>query len=257
MTMDEVAEREARQSREKAFWDQHYHADMYAGWTEKPYEEWRQALITRRGPAAWLGPIQGKRILLCGVGPEAVVFARGGADVYGFDISTSQIQAVDKLARRVGVRDRMQLDVMPFEHLTYADHFFDLAFGIAILHHVDLEVGSRELARVLKPKGRAAFIEPLAMNPMLQFARKHLPYPGKNRTADEEPLRFRDIDVFGRAFAVAYHTEVSLLGMLRRRVVKSERVINWLDRADARLLQAAPVLGRLCSQTWIALETAA
>jgi SAM-dependent methyltransferase len=253
MTTDSLAEIEARQNREKAFWDQSYSAERYAGWKEPPYEVWR-SVFTRRGPMEWLGPIQGKSILLCSVSSEAIVFARAGAEVYGFDISERQIQAVDVLARRLGVRDRMELDVMPFEHLTYPDEFFDLAFGIAILHHIDLETGGRELARVLKPGGRAAFIEPLGMNPVLQFAREHLPYPRKNRTPDERPLTFQDIEVFGRAFPVARHTEMSLFGMLRRGIVTNPRMVGWLDHADEVLLRRFPALRRLCSQTWVGLE---
>lgn len=253
MTRDKLAEREARQSREKAFWDHHYSADMYAGWREEPYDLWRTG-TTRRGSMEWLGPVQGKRVLLCAVGPEAVIFARAGAEVSGFDISDSQIRAVDVLARRLGVRDRMQLDVTPFERLPYSDGFFDLAFGIAILHHVDLDAGSHELARVLKLGGRAAFIEPLNMNPALRFARQYLPYPKKKRTKDEQPLTFRDIEVFGRVFERAQHTEISLLGMLRRRVVTNQRVLVWLDRTDEAVLRTIPAARRLCSQTWIGLE---
>jgi hypothetical protein len=36
-------------------------------------------------PLNFLGPIGGKRILMWGVGAEAVGFALAGADVYGFD----------------------------------------------------------------------------------------------------------------------------------------------------------------------------
>jgi SAM-dependent methyltransferase len=255
MTSNNLAELEARQSREKSFWDHYYSAERYAGWREPPYEVWR-TVATRRGSMEWLGPIQGKRILLCSVSSEAIVFARAGAEVYGFDISERQIQAVEVLARRLGVQDRIKLDVMPFEHLSYPDDFFDLAFGIAILHHIDLETGGRELARVLKPGGRAAFIEPLGMNPALQFARLYLPYPRKNRTPDERPLTFRDIEVFGRAFAVARHTEMSLFGMLRRGIVTNKRVVEWLDRTDGALLRIFPALRRLCSQTWVGLEKA-
>lgn len=256
MTGDNLAEVQARQSREKAFWDHHYSANMYAGWKEEPYDRWSTGLTSRRMSAEWLGPIKEKRLLLCAVGAEAIIYARAGAEVYGFDISDSQIQAVDVLARRLGLRDRIQLDVSPFEHLPYSDDFFDLAFGIAILHHVDLKTGSAELARVLKPGGRAAFIEPLGMNPVLQFARRHVPYPMKKRTVDEQPLTFRDIEVFGAAFAQARHVEMSLLGMLRRRVVTNNRMIDWMERTDETLLRAVPGLRRLCSQTWVGLEKA-
>ena len=60
-------------------------------------------------PIDFLGPIVGKRILLCGVGVEAVGFAMAGADVYGFDPLVTQVQAVKDLARGRGLRDRTHL----------------------------------------------------------------------------------------------------------------------------------------------------
>jgi SAM-dependent methyltransferase len=242
-----------RIAREKQFWDQHHTAEMYAKWIEVPYSSWR-TLACRRGPTAFLGPIEGKRVLLCGVGAEAIVFARAGAEVYGFDVSDKQIEAVNVLARRTGLENKIQVQAMPFEELDYPDEFFDLAYGNAILHHIDLVSGSQELLRVLKPGGKAVFIEPLGTNPLLNFARRYLPYRSKNRTVDERPLNFRDIEVFTRPFTRAKHTEVTLFGMLRRRVVNNRGVVAWLEAIDAAILPAFPVLGRFCAQTWIGIE---
>jgi len=48
-----------------------------------------------------------------------------------------------------------------------------------ILHHLDLTVAARELRRVLRPGGVAVFCEPWGGNPLLNFARRRLPYAGK------------------------------------------------------------------------------
>ena len=109
-------------------------------------------------PLHFLGPIGGKRILVCGVGAEAVGFAMAGAEVYGFDASVGQVQAVKDLARRLGLRDRIHLQPMTAEQLAYPDDFFDLVFGKTIAKDSELEIGIRELARVMKRGGRAAFI---------------------------------------------------------------------------------------------------
>ena len=85
------------------------------------------------------------------------------------------------------------VSAQPFEALSYPDSFFDLAFGDAILHHVELDQAGAELRRVLRSGGRASFIEPLGMNPFLEFARRYLPYRDKGRTEDEIPLRYSDI----------------------------------------------------------------
>jgi SAM-dependent methyltransferase len=244
----------ARQAREKAFWDRFYSRDMYANWQEKPFEVWQSALSTRKGPLTFLGPVAGRRLLLCGVGQEAVVFARAGAEVYGFDISCTQIEAVQALARRAGLSHQIHVQAMPFEALTYQDEFFDLAYGAAILHHIDIAAGSVELARVLRPGGRAAFVEPLATNPLLRFARCCLPYREKHRTPDERPLTYQDIEVFSRNFAMGRREEMVLFAMLQRRIVTQRRVIQWLECVDRILLEKIPMVRSLCAQVWLGVQ---
>jgi ubiquinone/menaquinone biosynthesis C-methylase UbiE len=111
-------------------------------------------------PLNFLGPIAGKRILVCGVGAEAVGFALAGADVYGFDASTTQVEAVKDLARQMGLRDRTHLQTSDMQQLAYPDDFFDLVFGKTLRDNGDLESGTKELARVMKRGGRAAFMVP-------------------------------------------------------------------------------------------------
>lgn len=245
-----------RQRREKEFWDKHAAVDMHADWKEKPYESWRSVRPIRQTAMDWLGPIEGKKILMCGVGSEAAVFARAGAAVYGFDISETQILAVEALAKRLNLQDRIKVKAMPFEKLEYPEAYFDGVFGHAILHHIDLAKGAAELNRVLKPGGRATFIEPLGMNPLLQFARRHLPYRGKGRTEDEQPLTYRDIESFIRHFADARYQEFSLLSMVRRRVTKSRMIVGFLQRCDQVLLKRFPALRPLCREVWVGVGTA-
>ncbi|HEX6433019.1 MAG TPA: methyltransferase domain-containing protein, partial [Gemmatimonadales bacterium] len=106
----------------------------------------------------FMGPVVGSRILVCGVGVEAVGFAMAGADVYGFDPRVDQVQAVKDLARSLGLRDRIHLQPMAVEQLAYPDEFFDLTLGKRIPEGCDVAALIKELARVLKPTGRAAFM---------------------------------------------------------------------------------------------------
>jgi SAM-dependent methyltransferase len=245
-----------RQKREKEFWDQHAAVDMHADWKEKSYESWRTIRPIRQTAMDWIGPIDGRKILMCGVGAEAAVFAQAGAYVYGFDISETQILAVEALARRLGLEDRIEVKAMPFEDLQYPDSYFDAVFGHAILHHIDLAQGAAELNRVMKPGTRATFIEPLGMNPLLQFARRHLPYRGKGRTEDEQPLTYRDIESFIKHFPESRYQEFSFLSMIRRRVTKSRMIIDFLQRRDRVLLERFPSLRRLCREVWVGVGTA-
>ena len=50
---------------------------------------------------------------------------------------------------------------MPAESLIYDNDIFDFVLGVSILHHTDVTLVEREIARVLKPGGRALFIEPM------------------------------------------------------------------------------------------------
>jgi len=111
-------------------------------------------------PLSFLGPLGGKRILICGIGVESVAFTLAGADVYGFGGSLSQVEAVKDLARGLALRDRIHLQTGTMYQLAYPDRFFDLAFGKTVPENADLESGVRELGRVLKPGGRAAFVLP-------------------------------------------------------------------------------------------------
>jgi SAM-dependent methyltransferase len=111
-----------------------------------------------QSPLTFLGPVRGKRILVCEVGAEVLGFAMAGADVYGFAASDTQVQVIKDLARSLGLRDQTHLQTMALDQLAYPDDFFDLLFGKSPAEHGNLECGARELARVLKRGGRAAFI---------------------------------------------------------------------------------------------------
>jgi len=141
-----------------------------------------------------LGDVAGKRILDygCGHGMAAVVLARRGAIVTGIDLSPGYIAE----ARRRATANEVVIDFQTAdaEHLPFADGTFDAIWGCAILHHLDLRRAGTDLRRVLKPEGVAVFCEPWGGNPLIEFARRYLPYPGKHRTPDERPLHPADLD---------------------------------------------------------------
>ena len=243
-----------RQQREREFWNKASSVQVYENWREQSYESWKSYRPLQTAALDFLGPVEGKRLLLCGIGSEAAIFARAGAQVYGFDISETTIAAVEDLAKRLDLTDSIMVSAQPFEALSYPDSFFDLAFGDAILHHVELDQAGAELRRVLRSGGRASFIEPLGMNPFLEFARRYLPYRDKGRTEDEIPLRYSDIRKLTDHFEIAMWREFSLFAMLRRRIITNRRIIGWLERLDQKVLKIAPYLRCLCAAIWIGVE---
>src|SRR3954467_3576223 len=100
-------------------------------------------------PLNYLGPLRDQKLLVCGVGAEALGFAWGGADVYGFDSSPDQVQGLKDLARQLGLRDRTHFQPMLVQQLAYPDDYFDLVFAQSSLK------GSLERALRKVPRGGA------------------------------------------------------------------------------------------------------
>jgi SAM-dependent methyltransferase len=194
---------------------------------------------------AKLGRLHGRDILDfgCGHGMAAVVLARGGARVTAFDLSAGYVAEARRRAHanRVDIRF-VQADG---EHLPFADARFDGIWGNAILHHLDLAATGRQLRRVLRPGGVAVFCEPWGENPVLNLARARLPYPGKQRTPDEQPLRRADLDVLRGIFPTLEVEGFQLLSMARR-VLRPGRLTAGLDWCDDLLLRRVPVLTNFC-----------
>jgi SAM-dependent methyltransferase len=203
---------------------------------------------------AALGELRGKAALDygCGHGMAAVAMARAGARVTAFDLSPGYVSEAKARAAANGVA--IECLTADGEELPFADASFDAVWGNAILHHLDLAKAGRELRRVLKPGGVAVFCEPWGGNPMLGFARRALPYPGKHRTPDEQPLTRRDLCPLRELFPSVEVRGFQLLGMVRR-VWRNPRLLNALDAADARLLRAVPALGNWCRYVVIVLRT--
>ena len=61
--------------------------------------------------------------------------------------------------------------LMDANNLSFEDESFDIVFGGAILHHLDIEKTIGHIHRVLKPGGKIIFLEPLNMNPLYKVYR--------------------------------------------------------------------------------------
>jgi SAM-dependent methyltransferase len=186
----------------------------------------------------------------------AVVLARAGAAVTAFDLSPGYVAEARERMRANGVV--VECVVADGEDLPFPDAAFDAVWGNAILHHLDLDRAGRELIRVLKPGGVAVFCEPWGGNPALAFARRFLPYPGKDRTPDERPLTRGDLAPLRAIFPTVEVEGYQFLGMLRRawraegrNSPKSSR----LDAADRWLLRRCPALGNWCRYVVVTLHT--
>jgi SAM-dependent methyltransferase len=145
-----------------------------------------------------LGDIKGLSLLDlgCGLGEGAVHFAQLGANVTASDLSPGMLEVTSKVAEihncsvKTLVASATDLSNVP-------DASFDIVYGANMLHHVDIEACIREVHRVLKPGGRAAFWDPVAYNPVINVYRK---MATAVRTEDEHPLKKNDFDVMNELF---------------------------------------------------------
>lgn len=194
---------------------------------------------------AELEPLRGRSLLDfgCGHGMASVVLARRGAKVTAFDLSSGYLQeAHHRAAANHATVAFVQADGA---RLPFGDASFDRIWGNAALHHLDIDLAGVELRRVLRPHGVAVFCEPWGGNWLLNCARRHLPYPGKQRTADERPLNADDLSRLRRVFPTLRIQGVQLLSMARR-LWRNGRLPTTLDWCDHMLLDRVPVLQRFC-----------
>lgn len=132
----------------------------------------------------------------CAYGDNAMRLAAKARSATGIDISDVAIERGRAWARQKGLAN-VRLEAMNAEAMTFPDNSFDLVFGSGIIHHLDIGLAFGEIARVLRPGGRAVFVEPLGLNPLIEIYRRLTPGA---RTPDEHPLLRRDFRNFDAAF---------------------------------------------------------
>jgi len=202
-----------------------------------------------------MGDLRGKRVLDYGTGDgmSATVLARQGGDVFAFDIAFGNLALSSRRARANGVGGGVHFQEMAGEALGYRDGSFDVIYGNAILHHVDLNLAGREIARVLRADGVAVFSEPWGGNPVLEFVRKKLPYRDKDRTPDEKPIRHEELEILRRHFPFIELRGYQLFSMIRRQF-RWPPLISFLEVADRALLWVFPGLQHYCRYAVIVLR---
>ena len=94
----------------------------------------------------------------CGTGRHAVPLATLGYDVHAFDISSSGVDLLDRLANTAHLGEGQIKAIIAdmFEPFPYQDKFFDSVIAIAVIYHgtlYNVAKTIKEIARVLKPGG--------------------------------------------------------------------------------------------------------
>jgi SAM-dependent methyltransferase len=203
------------------------------------------------------GILDNKRLLYYGSGVNfkpVIRFVSQGATVYMIDISAKFIEFLINRVNDLGLEERVFPMVMDCESLEFKEGEFDAVYGRAILHHLNLSKGLQEIWRVLKQNGIAVFIEPLGMNPLINFYR--IMTPGR-RTPYEKPIDRQALRIISDArFSNFRHSEFTLLcnlGIFLNSVLKISKrpdvSYRWLKRLDDLVLTKFPFLRRFCWNT--------
>jgi SAM-dependent methyltransferase len=217
--------------------------------------------------------LRGKRVLICscGSGEEPVRAARAGAaEVHAFDISEVAVQKARALAEFNGVTVHAQ--VMDFHALEYPAGFFDVIYGLAILHHVDCDRVGREIHRCLKPGGVAYFAENSDRNPLLRRARRlFFGEPGevqrrrflffrRHGTDDEYPLTDAEIEAVAAPFGGEYRLTFPRFVFFELLAIhgwRNDGFYRLMQRLDRALLRGLPQLAPYSFVQEVWLEKAA
>jgi ubiquinone/menaquinone biosynthesis C-methylase UbiE len=198
---------------------------------------------------------RGKKVLEygCGAGSYAFALAKHDSEVTGIDISDMAINLARARAQREEI-GKIAFLVMNAEAMQFADNSFDIVCGTAILHHLHLDRALKDLARILKPEGKAIFMEPMGHNPAINTFRRLTPHL---RMADEHPLTVRDLALTRQYF---HHVDCtffhlfSLLAVPFRNCRIFSSLLRTLDNIDRTLFRRIPVLQKLAWQVVIILE---
>jgi ubiquinone/menaquinone biosynthesis C-methylase UbiE len=216
----------------------------------KPGEDFyafNRSSATHVGVNEFLGDLSDKHVLEygCGLGQMSSLLAKNCAKVTSFDISINSVEVTRKRGKLNNVDEKIELIVSAGENLAFASESFDVIFGKAILHHLNVGLGWQDLYRMLKPGGKAVFIEPMGMNPILNFARDHLPYISKNPRGADSPLIYEEIHAWGKGFREFRYQEIQLFSMMERVLGRHFR-LKALRKLDAFLLRHFPFLRKYC-----------
>ncbi|MDD3875963.1 MAG: class I SAM-dependent methyltransferase [Bacteroidales bacterium] len=186
---------------------------------------------------------EGKKVLEfgCGPGSHSLILAKKAKEVSSIDISDFAIQKAKSEAEKRGLYN-LGFFEMNAEELKFSDSYFDMIYGNAIIHHLDLEKAFIEINRVLKSGGKAFFYEPLGHNFFINFYRILTP---KMRTVDEHPLLIADLKLIRKHFKnveIEYFHFFTLLSVPFRNFKFFKNLLNFLFLMDKIFFLVLPFM---------------
>ena len=205
-----------------------------------------------------LGPLENRTVvdLGCGDGLNTVILGALGARTISVDISDESLRLTAERARVNKVDSNLTLVHSDAAGIPIEDQTVDLVLCAAILHHVDAVMTARQIHRILKPGGKAVFLEPMIGPALLSHLKGYLP-KSAGVTDDEQPLTREQVMAVSRSVGVHGRSRDFGLTMrlLSRAGVSSWFAIKTLHRVDAWVLNHFPFTRPLASPfVWEAIK---
>ena len=194
-----------------------------------------------------LGDVTGKTVLDygCGTGDNTVLLVKRGAKkIISLDISQDLIEVAEKRLEVNNVSaEKVDFTVGSAHDIPLPDESVDVVFGMAILHHLDLKLSSKEVFRVLKKGGRAIFQEPVRNSKMMWFIRGLIPYQAPDVSPFERPLTDTELKEYGKNFATFEKKAFSLPTLnLAQMLPVIKKYWKQMYRLDHTVLKTIPPL---------------
>ena len=206
-----------------------------------------------------MGDLRDKKVLEigCGDGRNILKFNKSGAIYAGIDISGMRIAKARKVIIDNNLEGRANAFKMNAEKIDFLNGSFDVIYGEAIIHHLDINTSMIEIKRLLKENGIAIFLEPRGDNPIINRFRKKTP---SIRTIDEHPLVLDDYKLMKRYFNLEEKNYFlfSLISLVFKKYIKSEFMYKLcrivFDPIDSLILTWVPFTRKYAWYTLIKLS---
>lgn len=200
-----------------------------------------------------MGDLDGKKVLELGTGTggTATLLAKRGASVIGIDLLPFRLAEARARAAEHNVAEAVNFTLMDATHLAFPDNTFDFIISKSVLVFTEHTRTAKECYRVLKPGGKAIFMENMRHHPAVWLYRKiFLKYSGELRY-----FSVRDIETVGAEFERSEHREFHLTAvsaLFWQKCISIPLFYRWTLRTlkviDASFLKCLPFLRRFC---WI------
>lgn len=145
-------------------------------------------------------------------------------------INISQVELNKGIEQAKNLPFETEFLLMDANKLTFPDNHFDIVYGGAILHHLDIEQSVGHIHRVLKPGGKILFLEPLNMNPLYKLYRN---FNKKERTPDEHALVGKDFKIIRQKFTFDHYFFdffSVFTGYLSLKLFGDKNYDNWINK---------------------------